>query len=54
MPIKGLKEANEETREAWNSNAVFWGQRMGEGNDFVEVLIWRATAFMASLGFSLC
>jgi len=34
--------ANEETREAWNANAAFWDERMGEGNDFVNVLCWPA------------
>jgi len=37
------KKANAETREAWNENAAFWDQRMGEGNDWVEVLVWPAT-----------
>lgn len=32
--------ANAETRTAWNTNAAFWDERMGEGNDFVNVLIW--------------
>jgi len=32
--------AHAETRLAWNQNAQFWNQRMGEGNDFVDVLIW--------------
>jgi len=35
-------EASEVTREAWNANAAFWDERMREGNDFVEVLIWPA------------
>jgi 2-polyprenyl-3-methyl-5-hydroxy-6-metoxy-1,4-benzoquinol methylase len=35
-----LHQANEQTRDAWNRNAAFWDERMGEGNDFVEVLIW--------------
>ena len=43
MTKGGLLQANEETREAWNQNAAFWDERMGEGNDFVEVLIWPAT-----------
>jgi 2-polyprenyl-3-methyl-5-hydroxy-6-metoxy-1,4-benzoquinol methylase len=38
-----LEWANRETRRAWGENADFWDQRMGEGNDFVEVLIWPAT-----------
>jgi SAM-dependent methyltransferase len=25
---------NEEVREIWNQNAVFWNERMGEGNEF--------------------
>lgn len=35
--------ANDATRKAWNTNATFWDNRMGEGNDFVDVLIWPAT-----------
>jgi SAM-dependent methyltransferase len=38
-----LEWANREARRAWGENADFWDQRMGEGNDFVEVLIWPAT-----------
>jgi SAM-dependent methyltransferase len=34
---------HEETRRAWDENAAFWDARMGEGNDFVELLIWPAT-----------
>jgi len=37
-----LKAAHEETRDAWNANAAYWDERMGEGNDFVNVLIWPA------------
>jgi len=37
-----VRKANEETRQAWNRNAAFWDGRMGEGNDFVEVLLWPA------------
>jgi 2-polyprenyl-3-methyl-5-hydroxy-6-metoxy-1,4-benzoquinol methylase len=42
MPKQNLKQANRETQDAWNQNAAFWDARMGEGNDFVEVLIWPA------------
>jgi SAM-dependent methyltransferase len=35
-----LKAAHEQTRDAWNVNATYWDEFMGEGNDFVEVLIW--------------
>ena len=27
---------------AWNANARFWDERMGEGNDFFNVLVWPA------------
>jgi len=30
MTARDLKRANEETREAWNQNAAFWDERMGE------------------------
>ncbi|MGD2069142.1 MAG: class I SAM-dependent methyltransferase [Gemmatimonadota bacterium] len=29
-----------EDRAAWEAVADFWHERMGEGNDFVDVLIW--------------
>lgn len=32
--------ANNETRRAWDANAVFWDAKMGEGNDFANVLCW--------------
>jgi SAM-dependent methyltransferase len=34
--------ANQETRQAWDANAAFWDEKMGEGNDFVNVLQWPA------------
>jgi SAM-dependent methyltransferase len=37
------RDANEEARRAWDRNASFWDARMGEGNDFVDLLIWPAT-----------
>jgi 2-polyprenyl-3-methyl-5-hydroxy-6-metoxy-1,4-benzoquinol methylase len=35
-------EANEETRQVWDANAAFWDEKMGEGNDFVNLLEWPA------------
>lgn len=32
-------ELNEATQYAWNTNAEFWNERMGEGNDFHKLLI---------------
>jgi 2-polyprenyl-3-methyl-5-hydroxy-6-metoxy-1,4-benzoquinol methylase len=49
MTTEDLWRANEETRQAWNQNAAFWDERMGEGNDFVEVLIWPATERLLEL-----
>jgi 2-polyprenyl-3-methyl-5-hydroxy-6-metoxy-1,4-benzoquinol methylase len=49
MIAEELERANEETRQAWNRNAAFWDERMGEGNDFVEVLTWPATERMLAL-----
>jgi 2-polyprenyl-3-methyl-5-hydroxy-6-metoxy-1,4-benzoquinol methylase len=46
---EALRRANEETREAWDENADFWDGRMGEGNDFVEMLIWPATERLLDL-----
>ena len=43
------RHANEETRRAWDENAAFWDERMGEGNDFVEVLTWPPTERMLAL-----
>jgi|NGEPerStandDraft_6_1074524.scaffolds.fasta_scaffold48520_2 2-polyprenyl-3-methyl-5-hydroxy-6-metoxy-1,4-benzoquinol methylase len=38
----GSRTANEETRQAWDANAAFWDEKMGEGNDFVNLLEWPA------------
>ncbi|HVM71253.1 MAG TPA: class I SAM-dependent methyltransferase [Anaerolineales bacterium] len=37
-----IQAANEETRQAWNTNAAYWDEKMGEGNDFVNLLEWPA------------
>jgi SAM-dependent methyltransferase len=47
--MEGWEEANEETRRAWDHNADFWDERMGEGNDFVEILTWPATERLLAL-----
>jgi 2-polyprenyl-3-methyl-5-hydroxy-6-metoxy-1,4-benzoquinol methylase len=41
--------ANEQAKQAWNQNAQFWDDRMGEGNDFVELLIWPPTERLLAL-----
>jgi hypothetical protein len=43
MSVKdNLQRADEETRHAWDSNAAFWDEKVGEGNDFVNILLWPA------------
>ena len=42
MTPDDLRAANEETHRAWNANAAFWDERMGEGNDFFTLLEWPA------------
>ena len=37
-----IENANEETRQAWDANAAYWDEKMGEGNDFVNLLEWPA------------
>jgi 2-polyprenyl-3-methyl-5-hydroxy-6-metoxy-1,4-benzoquinol methylase len=49
MAWEDSKQANEETRRVWNENAAFWDARMGDGNDFVEVLTWPPTERMLAL-----
>jgi len=47
MAIDDLRKANNETREAWDTNATAWDARMAdEGNDFVNVLCWPAIVRM--------
>jgi 2-polyprenyl-3-methyl-5-hydroxy-6-metoxy-1,4-benzoquinol methylase len=42
MTNDDIRHANEETRQAWDSNAAFWDEKMGEGNDFFNILQWPA------------
>ena len=36
------EEGNAASLAAWEANAAFWDQRMGDGNDWVERLCWPA------------
>ncbi len=49
MTTEDLRQANEETRDAWEQNAAYWDEHIGEGNDFVDVLIWPATKQLLQL-----
>lgn len=42
MEESNVKNDNLESRQAWDDNAAYWDEYMGEGNDFVEVLCWPA------------
>jgi len=42
MEEPNIKKDNHEARQAWDDNAAYWDEYMGEGNDFVEVLCWPA------------
>jgi 2-polyprenyl-3-methyl-5-hydroxy-6-metoxy-1,4-benzoquinol methylase len=33
---------NTQAKDAWNRNAKFWNERMGEGNEFFNILLWPA------------
>src|SRR5262249_43466083 len=33
---------NSHARDAWNTNAGYWDERMAEGNDFFSILVWPA------------
>jgi 2-polyprenyl-3-methyl-5-hydroxy-6-metoxy-1,4-benzoquinol methylase len=37
-----IENENTQAKDAWNRNAEFWNERMGEGNDFFNILIWPA------------
>jgi 2-polyprenyl-3-methyl-5-hydroxy-6-metoxy-1,4-benzoquinol methylase len=35
-------EQNSDVQRAWNANAEFWDERMADGNDFLNLLVWPA------------
>ena len=44
-----LHAHNQQTHDAWEENAAYWDARIGEGNDFVETLIWPVTQRLLEL-----
>jgi 2-polyprenyl-3-methyl-5-hydroxy-6-metoxy-1,4-benzoquinol methylase len=40
------EEQNSHAQNAWNANAEFWDERMAEGNDFFNLLVWPAVERM--------
>jgi 2-polyprenyl-3-methyl-5-hydroxy-6-metoxy-1,4-benzoquinol methylase len=43
MSDNDTRLANDDSRSAWDANAAFWDERMGEGNDFHLELVWPPT-----------
>jgi 2-polyprenyl-3-methyl-5-hydroxy-6-metoxy-1,4-benzoquinol methylase len=37
-----FEDENAKVRHAWNTNAKFWDERMAEGNEFLNTLVWPA------------
>ena len=37
-----MSEQHEQSRSSWSRIAGYWDAKMGEGNDFVDILIWPA------------
>jgi len=40
--MRSNNKDNLNAHHAWNTNARFWDERMGEGNDFFSLLVWPA------------
>ena len=40
--MSAIRDENTRAKDAWNKNAEFWNKRMGEGNEFFNVLLWPA------------
>ncbi|HEV3041537.1 MAG TPA: class I SAM-dependent methyltransferase [Candidatus Angelobacter sp.] len=36
------EDPNLQAQRSWDTNAEFWDERMGEGNDFFNMLVWPA------------
>jgi len=37
-----IENENAQAKDAWNRNAEFWNECIGEGNDFFNILLWPA------------
>ena len=37
-----IENENTQAKDAWDRNAEFWNERMGEGNEFFNILLWPA------------
>ena len=48
-PEASFPEYGQEVKQVWNYNSAYWDNRMGEGNDFVNVLCWPVIEEMLSV-----
>jgi 2-polyprenyl-3-methyl-5-hydroxy-6-metoxy-1,4-benzoquinol methylase len=37
-----IEDENQQSKDAWDQNAEFWNEKMGDGNAFFNVLLWPA------------
>jgi 2-polyprenyl-3-methyl-5-hydroxy-6-metoxy-1,4-benzoquinol methylase len=44
-----IEKENLQAKDAWDRNAEFWNERMGEGNDFFNILLWPAVERLLKL-----
>lgn len=49
QPEASFPEYGQEVKQVWNHNSAYWDKRMGEGNDFVNVLCWPVIEEMLSV-----
>ena len=46
---KKKTDESDGVRRVWDCNAGYWDEKMGEGNDFVNILIWPAVERLLKL-----
>src|SRR5689334_21254612 len=46
--MPGREDHNAQAIQAWETNAAFWDEKMGEGNSFFNLLLWPAVEKLLS------
>ncbi|MDX1435956.1 MAG: class I SAM-dependent methyltransferase [Anaerolineales bacterium] len=46
--MTNAERENSQAQDAWNTNAQYWDERMADGNDFFNVLLWPSVERMLS------
>jgi 2-polyprenyl-3-methyl-5-hydroxy-6-metoxy-1,4-benzoquinol methylase len=46
--MPGREDHNAQAIQAWETNAAFWDEKMGEGNSFFKLLLWPAVEKLLS------